>query len=74
MVGRTLVASIQHRGRDAAGVIGGLAAGAILGGAIASQRAQGANNAHAYCSQRFGSYDPRTGTYLGYDGNRHPCP
>jgi BA14K-like protein len=28
----------------------------------------------AYCSQRFKSYDPRTGTYLGYDGLRHPCP
>ena len=28
----------------------------------------------AYCAQRFKSYDPRTGTYLGYDGKRHPCP
>ncbi|RIK99920.1 MAG: BA14K family protein [Proteobacteria bacterium] len=28
----------------------------------------------AYCSSRFKSYDPRTGTYLGYDGLRHPCP
>jgi hypothetical protein len=28
----------------------------------------------AYCSQRFRSYDPRSGTYLGYDGERHPCP
>ena len=28
----------------------------------------------AYCSQRFKSYDPRSGTYLGYDGLRHPCP
>jgi hypothetical protein len=28
----------------------------------------------AYCSQRFRSYDPRSGTYLGYDGYRHPCP
>ena len=28
----------------------------------------------AYCAQRFKSYDPRTGTYLGYDGFRHPCP
>ncbi len=28
----------------------------------------------AYCSRRFKSYDPRSGTYLGYDGNRHPCP
>jgi hypothetical protein len=28
----------------------------------------------AYCAQRFRSYDPRSGTYLGNDGQRHPCP
>ena len=28
----------------------------------------------AYCMQRFRSYDPASGTYLGYDGYRHPCP
>jgi MFS family permease len=28
----------------------------------------------AYCSRRFKSYDPSSGTYLGYDGERHPCP
>lgn len=28
----------------------------------------------AYCQQRFRSYDVRSGTYLGYDGLRHPCP
>jgi hypothetical protein len=28
----------------------------------------------AYCRQRFKSYDPSTGTYLGTDGARHPCP
>lgn len=28
----------------------------------------------AYCQQRFRSYDPASGTYLGYDGRRHPCP
>ncbi|MGB3864020.1 MAG: BA14K family protein [Xanthobacteraceae bacterium] len=28
----------------------------------------------AYCQRRFKSYDVRTGTYLGYDGLRHPCP
>ena len=28
----------------------------------------------AYCFSRFRSYDPRSGTYLGYDGYRHPCP
>jgi hypothetical protein len=28
----------------------------------------------SYCAQRFRSYDPATGTYLGYDGQPHPCP
>ena len=27
-----------------------------------------------YCMQRFKSYDAASGTYLGYDGARHPCP
>jgi BA14K-like protein len=26
-----------------------------------------------YCAQRYRSYDPASGTYLGYDGLRHPC-
>lgn len=28
----------------------------------------------AYCIQRFRSYDPSSGTYLGNDGMRHSCP
>ncbi|MGO9768472.1 MAG: BA14K family protein [Roseiarcus sp.] len=28
----------------------------------------------AYCEQHFHSYNPEMGTYLGYDGMRHPCP
>lgn len=31
-------------------------------------------NAVGYCMQRFRSYDPGSGTYLGYDGYLHPCP
>jgi hypothetical protein len=31
-------------------------------------------DAVAYCAQRFRSYDPYSGTYLGFDGFRHPCP
>jgi len=27
-----------------------------------------------YCRQRYRSYDPASGTYLGNDGVRHPCP
>ncbi|MBB5045883.1 hypothetical protein HNR60_000618 [Rhodopseudomonas rhenobacensis] len=66
-----------HRGYGygAGAALGGLAAGAIIGGAIASSQAQAVDgNAEAYCSQRFKSYDPGSGTYLGYDGQRHSCP
>jgi BA14K-like protein len=27
-----------------------------------------------YCARRYRSYDRRSGTYVGYDGYRHPCP
>lgn len=67
----------HHRGHRGWGpAIGGLAAGAIIGGAIAASQAQAAANADAvaYCSQRYRSYDPASGTYLNNDGNRYPCP
>jgi hypothetical protein len=63
--------------------VAGLAAGAILGGAIANSQAQAAPvvvqggadpEAVAACARRFRSYDARSGTYLGNDGARHPCP
>ena len=60
-------------GSTAAGIGIGLAAGAIIGGAIAASQAQAQQNA-AYCAQRYRSYDPRTGTYLSTNGNRYPCP
>jgi hypothetical protein len=34
----------------------------------------GPPDAAAYCAQRYRSYDPNSGTYLGNDGQRHPCP
>ncbi len=63
----------------AAGIVNGAVntAGAI---ATAPFRAWNDNGSYAmmqgdnsYCAQRFRSYDPRSGTYLGYDGQRHPC-
>jgi BA14K-like protein len=30
--------------------------------------------AAAACAARFRSYDPATGTFMGFDGMRHPCP
>jgi len=32
------------------------------------------DEAVAYCTRRYRSYDPASGTYLGNDGQRHPCP
>ena len=32
------------------------------------------DEAVAYCTRRYRSYDPASGTYLGNDGLRHPCP
>jgi BA14K-like protein len=32
------------------------------------------NNDASYCAARFRSYDPASGTYLGFDGLRHSCP
>ena len=64
-------------GGGAGALIGGLAAGAIVGGAIAAGQANAAAAAQqnmAYCAQRFRSYDPGSGTYLGTDGYRYPCP
>ncbi len=115
------VEAVRYRGRGYVGAGIGLAAGAIIGGAIlnATQPRYGYGyggydngyNAYGYgqgyggyepdyveapsygyapgpayrqgyvaagrdvgyCQQRYRSYDPASGTYLGFDGLRHPC-
>jgi hypothetical protein len=42
--------------------------------AYVSMGDESSSDSSGYCSQRFKSYDPASGTYLGYDGRRHPCP
>lgn len=70
----------HRRGFGTGALIGGLAAGALIGGAIASQAAPAPaylapqQDATSYCLQRFKSFDPASGSYLGYDGQRHSCP
>jgi hypothetical protein len=69
----------RHHGGDGGAAIAGFAAGALLGGALAAQqpyyyRGGYGGDAEQYCLSRFRSYDPASGTYLGYDGYRHPCP
>lgn len=62
----------------AAGAIGALAAGAIASQARPAYAAPvyGAEDvdAVAYCSRRFRSYDPETGTYIGTGGVVRACP
>ena len=43
-------------------------------GPVAVVPDQGGDDAVAYCMQTYRSYDPQSGTYLGNDGYRHPCP
>jgi BA14K-like protein len=63
----------------AAGVVNGAVntAGAI---ATAPFRAMDGDRSYAmmqgdasYCAQRYRSFDPQSGTFMGYDGRRHPC-
>ena len=89
-----------YRHHGGGGFIPGAVAGAVIGGAFASQGyygdpgyaapgyydngydegavavapAPGGDDSVAYCMQTYRSYDPRSGTYLGNDGYRHPCP
>jgi hypothetical protein len=81
--GRPYAGRYYRRGSGGAAAAGiaGLAAGAIIGGALAQQQraaptylVPNGGSAEAYCIQRFKSYDPASGTYLGYDGQRHACP
>ncbi len=47
--------------------------GVALDGVLAAQPYYGGDDV-GYCTRRFKSYDPVSGTYLGYDGYRHSCP
>jgi hypothetical protein len=59
-------------GDVAAGAVG--TAGAIAGAPFRSGRSYADMNGDAsYCAQRYRSYDPASGTYLGRDGRRHVC-
>jgi hypothetical protein len=49
--------------------------GPVYGGsAYSGYAAAPADDEVAYCQSTYRSYDIASGTYLGYDGLRHPCP
>jgi hypothetical protein len=66
---------------SAAGLIIGAILGFALGAAVVdSQEHQAYATSRlndpgwiAYCARKYASFDPYTGTYLGYDGLRHYC-
>jgi hypothetical protein len=63
-------ADVLNAGRPApAATLGGMAPFAG-GGAYASMYG---NVDASSCAQRYRSYEPASGTFLGHDGNRHPC-
>ena len=73
----------RDNGAAVAAGVAGLAAGALIAGAIASQaQAQPAAppppgtvdpSVAAYCARKYRSYDPATGTFLAHNGMRYVC-
>jgi BA14K-like protein len=65
---------------DGGAFAAGVAAGIVLGGATAAPgiyyapAPSPADDPVAYCMQTYSSYDPQSGTYIGNDGDPHPCP
>nr|WP_246727764.1 BA14K family protein [Chelativorans sp. Marseille-P2723] len=68
---------VYRRDNSAAALLGGLAAGAIIGGVLSSQsKAAPVHRADAHvqwCLSRYRSYDVRTDTFQPYNGPRRYC-
>jgi len=71
----------RYRRRDDGAAIAAGVVGLALGAAAAqsaNQRAYAGSESgdrawFESCSRRYRSFDPASGTYLGFDGNRHLC-
>ncbi|MBB3019382.1 anti-sigma factor RsiW [Microvirga lupini] len=71
----------RDNGAAVAAGVAGLAAGALIAGAIASQAQPAAPQppgvvdpqVAAYCARKYRSYDPGTGTFLATNGMRYVC-
>ena len=67
--------------RAVAAGVAGVAAGALIAGAIANQAQPAAPpppgtvdpQTAAYCARKYRSYDPATGTFLATNGMRYVC-
>jgi hypothetical protein len=71
----------HDNGSAVAAGVAGIAAGALIAGAIASQAQPAAPpppgtvdpTVAAYCARKYRSYDPATGTFLATNGMRYVC-
>lgn len=64
----------RHSGNAAAGIIGGLAAGAIISGMVNQNYRAPAGNSHInWCLNKYRSYDPSSNTYQPFNGPRRYC-
>jgi hypothetical protein len=45
----------------------------VGGGALDGNNSYAMSQDDGSCAQRYRSYDPASGTYMGYDRRRHPC-
>src|SRR5467141_1267359 len=43
------------------------------GGALDGNNSYALSSGDSDCAQRYRSYDPASGTYVGHDGRRHSC-
>ena len=64
-------ADVLNGGRPTPAASGAMASVPL--GASDAYAAMGSNANGSSCAQRYRSYDPALGTFLGYDGHRHPC-
>lgn len=58
---------------NAGAILGGLAAGAIIGGALAAPRTRTYTSHQAYCASKYRSYRASDNTYQPYHGPRRQC-
>ncbi len=65
-------ADVLNSGRPSPGTTSGAMAPVPSDGSNAYASMHG-NADVSTCAQRHRSYDPESGTFLGYDGHRHPC-
>jgi hypothetical protein len=62
----------RRRNRNVGSLFLGTVAGLIIANAIRENRARDSDM--QACADRYRSFDWDTGTYVGYDGERHVCP